>query len=163
MKAELQFFAMPEDVEEILALIEAKIDAIKYKHRFVVGDCEVTYKAGVLIDDILLMGSIAIDTGTVDNSCAAQERAKSVYRIVRKWIKKHYSNRLNTYQLTGERKDKAARNHWISPAAVAWKKADEQHILKITAESSTAFDIMQVSRLMGEIVPVSSNKVRGHG
>jgi len=163
MKAELQFFAMPNDVEEILALVQSKLDAVEYKHRFIMGDCEVAYKAGILKENILLMGSVVIDTGTVANSCAAQERAKSVYRMVRKWIKTHYSNRLNTYQLTGDRKDKAARNHWISPAAAVWKNLDEQHELKIIENSSTAFDIMKVSNLIGEIVPVSSNKVRGHG
>lgn len=163
MKAELQFFAMPDDVEEILALVQSKIDAVEYKHRFIIGDCEVAYKAGILQDNILLMGSVTINTGEVSNSCAAQERAKSVYRLVRKWMKKHYSNRLNTYQLTGDRKDKAARNHWISPAATLWKNADEKHELKIIENSSTAFDIMKVSNLMGEIKPVSSNKVRGHG
>ena len=163
MKAELQFFAMPDDVEEILTLVQAKIDTVEYKHRFIIGDCEVAYKAGIIKDHILLMGSVIIDTGSVGNSCAAQERAKSVYRTVRKWMKKHYSNQLNTYQLTGDRKDKAARNHWISPAAAAWKTSNENHLLKIIEHSPTAFEIMQISNLMGDIMPVSSNKVRGHG
>jgi hypothetical protein len=163
MKAELQFFAMPDDIDEILALVNDKIDFIEDNHHWLIADCEVTYKAGVIKGNVLLMGSIAINTGSVDNSCVAQERAKAVYRTVRKWMKKHYSNQLNTYQLVGERKDKAARNHWISPAAAQWKTENPANVLKIIEKGAMAFEIMQVSRLMGEVVPVSSNKVRGHG
>ena len=163
MKAELQFFAMPDDVEEVLALVKHKVDVIENNHRLVIGDCEVHYNPSVINDNILLMGTVAINTGTVADSCAAQERAKSVYRTLRKWLKKNYSNQLNTYQLVGDRKDKAARNHWISPAAIAWKAENEAHLLKVLENSQTAFNIMQISNLMGEILPVSSNKVRGHG
>jgi hypothetical protein len=163
MKAEFQFFALPDDVNEVLALVSHKVDSIEANQRLQIGDCEVIYIAGAIKNNALIMGSLVINTGSVDNACASQERAKSVYRILRKWFKKNYSNRLNTYQLTGDRKEKAARNHWISPTAAKWKAQDSRRLLKVTENSQVAFDIMVVSNLMGEIVPVSSNKVRGHG
>jgi hypothetical protein len=163
MKAEIQFFSMPDDAGEILALVKNKIDTIEEGSRLLIGDCEVNYTSGTIKNNLLLMGSLAINTGPVDNACADQERAKAVYRKIRKWLKKNYSNRLNTYQLEGERKDAAERNHWLSPAAAEWVKAADGRLLKITENSMTAFEIMNVSNLMGEIKPVSSNKVRGHG
>ncbi len=163
MKAELQFFALPEDAEALLAFAEDKVDAIEDRQRFIIGDCEISFTAGIVQDDILLVGAVAIDTGPVDNSCRDQERAKAAYRSIRKWIKKNYSNRLYSYNLEGERKETAARNHWISPAAAAWKKTNSERLLKLYDTSPIAFDIMIVSKQMGEIKPVANNKVRGHG
>ena len=163
MKAELQFFAMPEDAEELLAFAKQKVDAIEDNMRLIVGDCQLVYTAGIIQDDILLAGSLVINTGPVDDSCADQERAKAVYRDLRKWFKKNYSNKLNTYMLEGERSDSAARNHWISSTAKTWKQADGKRLLKLYDTSPVAFDIMVVSKKMGKIIPVESNKVKGHG
>ncbi len=126
-------------------------------------DCEIIYTAGLVQKDVLLAGSFAINTGPVDDTCADQERAKTVYRDVRRWFKKNYSNKLNTYMLEGARKDTAARNHWISASAKAWVSEDACRLLKLYDTSPVAFEIMVISKQMGEITPVSSNKVRGHG
>jgi len=163
MKAELQFFAMPDDAEEFLTFAKDKVDSIENNHRFVVGDCEILYTASVIDNVMLLIGSVAINTGTVDNSCVDQERAKSIYRSLRKWFKKNYSNKLSTYSLDDSEKVALARNHWVSPAAIAWKKADSQRQLKLYATSPIVFELLKISKLIGKPVPVSSNKVRGHG
>ena len=163
MKAELQFFAMPDDAEEFLAFARDKVDSIENNHRLVIGDCKIIYTAGVIDDTMLLVGSIAINTGTVDNSCADQERAKAVYRSLRQWFKKTYSNKLSTYSLDDSEKVALARNHWISPAAIAWKKADSQRLLKLYDTSPIVFALLKISKLIGKPVPVASNKVRGHG
>ena len=163
MKAELQFFAMPDDAEEFLAFARDKVDSIENDHCLVIGDCEIIYTAGVIDGMMLLVGSIAINTGTVDNSCAAQERAKAVYRSLRKWLKKNYSNKLSTYSLDDSEKVALARNHWISPAAIAWKKAKSQRLLKLYNTSPIVFALLKISKLIGKPVPVASNKVRGHG
>ncbi len=163
MKAELQFFALPDDIDEMLAVVRDEVDAIEDGGRLRIGECDIQLTAGAIQGDHLLVGSVAINTGPVDEPCKDQEKAKAVYRSIRKWIKKHYSNRLFSYQLEGNRKETAARNHWISPAAVAWKKEAPARLLKLYATSPLAFDIMVVSKQMGEIKPVSSNKVRGHG
>ncbi|HHL19504.1 MAG TPA: hypothetical protein ENJ33_07195 [Thiothrix sp.] len=163
MKAELQFFAMPDDAEEFLAFARDQVDSIKDNHRLVIGDCELIYTAGVIDDKVLLVGSIAINTGTVGNSCADQERAKAVYRNLRKWLKKNYSNKLSTYSLDDSEKVALARNHWISPSAIAWKKAESQRLLKLYDTSPIVFTLLKISKLIGKPVPVASNKVRGHG
>ncbi|MEE9351384.1 MAG: hypothetical protein V3U78_03930 [Thiotrichaceae bacterium] len=167
MKAELQFFALPNDAEATLIFAKTKVDNIETNaeniSHLIVGDCELIYTAGEVQDDLLIVGSLAINTGPVGDTCADQERAKAVYRDLRKWFKKNYSNKLNTYHLEGDRKDAAARNHWISPAAKVWKGEVSDRMMKLYDTSPVAFDVMIVSRQIGDLVPVESNKVRGHG
>ena len=169
MKAEIQFFALPEDAESLLAFASKKVDNIvtdtdmKGNSHLIIGDCEIIYTPGTIQDDILIVGSVSINTGSVDDTCEEQERAKAVYRHLRKWIKKNYSNKLNTYMLEGPRNDAAARNHWISPAAKKWVKQNASRQLKLYSTSPIVFEVMVISKQMGEIKPVESNKVRGHG
>ena len=166
MKAELQFFALPNDSDEVLATVKDTVDAIetqKGNTRIIVGDCELVYTPGALEGRLLIVGSLAINTGPVDDSCADQERAKKVYRHIRNWFKKNYSNKLYTYMLEGDKNETAARNHWISPSASAWVQEDKERQLKLYDTSPLVFDIMVVKNTMGKLVPVESNKVRGHG
>lgn len=172
MKAELQFFAMPDDTKETLAFTKGKVDTIEKVEgqdndlsifRLVVGDCELIYTPNVIQGDMLLVGSIAINTGTAEDSCADQERAKAAYRKIRNWFKKDYSNKLCTFNLEGDRDDGVARNHWISPAAIQWKQENETRLLKLYDTSPMAFEIMVVSKKIGKLIPVESKKVRGHG
>ena len=118
---------------------------------------------GSLEDSMLIVGSLVINTGPVDDSCADQERAKKVYRRIRNWFKKNYSNKLYTYMLEGDKNEAAARNHWISPSASAWVQENNDRQLKLYNTSPLVFDIMVVRNTMGKLVPVESNKVRGHG
>lgn len=170
MKAELQFFAMPDDADVLLAFAKNKVDSIEVlnnenaqQHRLVIGDCDILYTASTLQDHMLLVGSVAINTGPVNHSCKDQERAKTVYRRLRKWLKKNYSNKLSTDSLDGSEKVALARNHWISPAAVAWKREDQQRQLKLYDTSPIIFELLKISKTIGTPVPVASNKVRGHG
>ncbi len=166
MKAEIQFFAMPDDINEVLTLIDAKTDAIVKKGEsthLIIGDCKLDYTSGSLQENRLIVGSLAINTGPTDDSCADQERAKKVYRFIRSWFKKNYSNKLYTYMLEGNKNETAARNHWVSPAATAWRQDDENRQLKLYDTSPLVFELMVVSKAMGELIPVESNKVRGHG
>lgn len=166
MKAELQFFAMPDDAEILLAVANDYVDSIELKdssHRLVIGDCEIIYTNTILQQKTLLVGSVAINTGTVDHACADQERAKKIYRNLRQWLKKNYSNKLSTYSLDGSEKIALARNHWISPAATKWKKQDSERLLKLYDTSPIVFELLKISKKMAKPVPVSSNKVRGHG
>jgi hypothetical protein len=166
MKAELQFFAMPDEKSEVLAFVEDKVDTIQEmdnQRHLIIGDCKLVFTGSSIQEDMLIVGSIAINTGTVDDSCADQEKAKAVYRKIRNWFKKGYSNKLCTYSLEGDRDDGVARNHWISPAAIEWKKEDKSRLLKLYDTSPIAFDIMVVSKKIGKLVPVESKNVRGHG
>lgn len=166
MKAEIQFFAMPNDINEVLALIDDKTNTVEKKGEsthLIIGDCKLVYTSGSLQKNRLIVGSLSINTGSADDSCGDQERAKKVYRFIRNWFKKNYSNKLYTYMLEGNKNETAARNHWISPAATAWKQKDKNRQLKLYDTSPLVFDLMVVSNAMGELIPVESNKVRGHG
>jgi len=166
MKAELQFFALPNDRDDVLTLIKDKVDAIETQEansHLIIGDCELVYTPGSLEGSMLIVGSLTINTGPVDDSCADQERAKKVYRHIRSWFKKNYSNKLYTYMLEGDKNETAARNHWISPAATAWVQEDNDRQLKLYDTSPLVFDLMVVKNTIGKLIPVESNKVRGHG
>jgi len=169
MKAEIQFFALPDDVQVLLSLVKDKVDSIhavenvQHQSCLVVGDCQIIITAGTIQENMLIVGSVAINTGPKEDACADQERTKSIYRDLRKWLKKNYSNKLKTFSLEADNKVSAARNHWLSPEARIWSLADDSREMKLYDTSPVVFAVMVVSKQMGEIKPVSSNKVRGHG
>lgn len=169
MKAELQFFALPEDVEALLENVRDKVDSVDELDsqqgvmKLVIGECEIHLKASKVQEDMLLVGSVSINTGPVDDPCKDQERAKSVYRSLRKWVKKHYSNRLYSYYLEGDKREAAARNHWASPAALDWKSRVSERVFKLYDTSPIAFEIMVMEKGIGDVKPVAKKGMRGHG
>ena len=162
MKAELQFFMTAKDMSDFLQFAQDKVDIIENSQRFVIGDCEINLEPSLITDNTIFIGHINIDTGSNDQSCNDQERAKSVFRSLRNWLKKNYTCKLSTATLENKDKQSMSRSHWLGPDARRWKEEDEnKHLLRLSQTSSAIFEVAKISKLMGEIIPKESKKKRG--
>lgn len=162
MKAELQFFMSSQDTEAFLAFASNHIDRHEERENtesqeaelvFVVGDCELIFKPSRLIDNTLLIGSLSINSGGLDDGLNDQTRANNTYRQLRNWIKKHYYSRLSTWTDGNENKLSRTRNHWLGSDAKQWKQANPDAQLCLSENYGVFFDIAPEMGSMGGIEP----------
>ena len=159
MKAELQFFMLKDDEREFLAFAEQHIDKIENQNHFVIGDCEVIFTPSVLTGDTLFMGSIAINSGGIDDGLKDQTRANNTYRQLRNWIKKRYYNRMSTWTEGEEDKSSRTRNIWLGTHAKKWAEENKNAKMKLSETSSICFGIAPELKAIGKIEP-SNEKFR---
>lgn len=153
MKAELQFFMLPSDQATFLQFAETHIDHINTDQTLCVGDCELLFQASSQVDNALFIGKLSINSGGLDEGCQDHNRANAIYRTLRKWIKKHYDNRLSTW--TSGKKDSIGRtrNQWLAPDAKQWKQKNPNADMRFSIESAVHFDIAPEFSQMGGIEP----------
>ena len=156
MKAELQFFMLDDDTKEFLTFAKQHIDRIEDETHFIVGDCEISFTPSKLVNDTLLMGKIAIDSGGVNDGLKDQTRANNAYRQLRNWIKKSYYGRLNTWTEGKEEKSTRSRNLWLGMAAKKWKEENPDSTMRLKEGGSIIFGIAPEVPVIGKIEP--SNK-----
>ncbi len=156
MKAELQFFMLDDDTSEFLAFAENHIDRIENDSHFIIGDCEVIFTPSVLNGDTLLMGSIAINSGGINDGLKDQTRANNAYRQLRNWIKKNYYSRISTWTEGKEDKSSRTRNIWLGQHAKKWAEETAKPIMRLSKSSSILFGIAPEIPVIGKIEP--SNK-----
>jgi len=156
MKAEIQFFMTAEDAEVFINLAEELVDSKKENGAsslLIIGDCQIVYVPSVLSENILMAGSIAIDSGGIDAGCKQRLKAEAVYKKLRKWIKNNYSNRLCTWTEGNADKVSRVRDFWLGPDARQRKESDSKMELRLSFTSSTLFDLAPDMNVMGDITP----------
>jgi len=153
MKAELQFFMLDDDTTEFLQFAQKHIDHIEDTTHFIVGDCELIFTPSKQINNTLLMGSIAINSGGVDDGLKDQTRANNTYRQLRNWIKKNYFGRLSTWTEGKEEKSSRSRNLWLGLHAKKWAEENPDSTLRLTETGSIIFGIAPETHEIGKIIP----------
>ena len=154
MKAELQFFMLPSDVETFIRFAEDYVDTInKTDQCFTVGNCELGFKPSQLIENTLMVGTLSVDSGGLDDGCSDHLRANKSYRALRKWIKENYDNRLSTWMENEQHKMGRTRNQWLAPDAKAWKQSNATAVMRFSQTSPVLFDIAPEFVTMGGIKP----------
>lgn len=141
MEAEIQFFMTSKDEKDFLIYAEQHVDSIDHSHSaivFKVGDCNLNFYPSVKDGNQLFLGRLEVRLGM--SQFKDQERAKSVFRKLRNWLKKGYFSRLaflnKRSQLT------PSRVHWLGPDAKKWKlDKPKEHLLRLSTTSNTVFDI----------------------
>lgn len=161
MKAEIQLFMTATDSEEFMSLVDELVNSVKEvdgSFLFMIGDCEIVYTPSVLSGFTLSAGSIAINSGGIDKGCKQRLKADGIFKKLRKWIKKNYTNRLCTW--TGGDTDKVSRvrDFWIGPDARQRKESDNELLLRLSLASSTFFDMAPDMSIMGDITPKEKKK-----
>jgi len=146
MDAEIRFFMTDKDEAEFIAVAEANVDEIDttnpFKHRFLVGDCELFFTPTLIEDNVMYTGVFEIRIKNNDDACKNQIRANASYKKLRNWIKKNYWSRLAFINENKKNKLTPSRIHWLAPDAKAWKESDEKnHLLKLSKTSWMTFDI----------------------
>lgn len=153
MKAELQFFMLPSDVKTFIHFATDHVDTIKPDQGFSVGDCKLAFQPSQWIENTLMVGTLSVDSGGLDDGCKDHLRANKAYRTLRKWIKEHYDNRLSTWMEDEEHKIGRTRNQWLAPDAKAWKQENNNAVMRFSQTNSVLFDIAPDSVKMGGIEP----------
>ncbi len=154
MKAELQFFMLPSDVETFIRFAEDYVDTInKTDQCFTVGNCELGFKPSQLIENTLMVGTLSVDSGGLDDGCSDHLRANKSYRTLRKWIKENYDNRLSTWTEDKQHEMGRTRNQWLAPDAKVWKQSNETAVMRFSHTSPVLFDIAPEFVTMGGIEP----------
>ena len=145
MDAEIQFFMTSTDETDFLAFAQKHLDRVtssKEGAQFTIGDCELQFTSSVIDDNSMFAGKLEIRLDDPDFNYEDIERAKSVYRKLRNWIKKKYWSRLAYLHKNKKDKLTPSRVHWLGPDAKRWKEADsENHILKLSRTSWMVFEI----------------------
>ncbi|MCK5813237.1 MAG: hypothetical protein KAH03_03220 [Cocleimonas sp.] len=153
MKAELQFFMLPSDAETFIRFATDHVDTIKPNQGFGVGDCELAFQPSRWVENTLMVGTLSVDSGGLDDGCKDHLRANKAYRTLRKWIKAHYDNRLSTWIEGEEHKIGRTRNQWLAPDAKLWKQANNDTVMRFSTTNSVLFDIAPEFVKMGTIEP----------
>ena len=145
MDAEILFFMTEQDESEFLFFAEkhcSSIDVQKVASELNVGDCKLLLTSSILENETMYCGKLEIRLGRSEFDCADQEKAKSVFRKLRNYLKKNYWSRLAYENKNKKGKLTPSRNHWLGPDAKKWKEAGStNHILKLSKTSWMEFDI----------------------
>ena len=144
MQSELQFFMSETDQSHFFAFVRELVDAVSEDRSTLhIGDCVMTFTPSSFADNTLFTGKLSINT--IDQAgvaCHDEERAKTVFRKIKKWLKKHYWSRLAFLNKHKKNKLTPSRAYWLGPDAKKWKDANpDQHILKLSATSWMVFEI----------------------
>ena len=156
MKAEIQFFMTAQDAEVFINHVKGLVDSINVNgdsSLLIIGDCQIVYTPSVLSENTLLAGSIAIDSGGIDEGCSQHLKANSIYKKLRKWIKNNYTNRLCTWTEGDADNASRIRDFWLGPDARQRKEHDKEMLLRLSLTSSTLFDLAPDMKVMGDITP----------
>ena len=148
MDAEILFFMTTKDQDDFLKVVEKHCDSMSETNRshdliFHIGDCSLFFVASKCEVDTLFTGKLEIrlsNTSTVFES-THKERAKTVFRKLRNWIKKHYWSRLAYLNQNKKNKLTPSRNHWLGPDAKVWKESNKSHLLRLSKTSWMVFEI----------------------
>lgn len=153
MKAELQFFMLPSDVETFINIAKAHVDSIDANRNFKVGDCLLAFQPSKQTENTLIVGTLSLDSGGLDHGCKDHLRANKAYRALRNWIKQHYDNRLSTWEDGKKDKIGRSRNQWLAPDAKYWKQNNDNAVMRFSYENPIFFGIAPEFVTMGGIVP----------
>jgi hypothetical protein len=153
MKAELQFFMLPSDVETFIGIAKEHVDTIETDTDFNVGDCLLAFQPSKQHESTLIVGTLSVNSGGLDEGCKDHLRANKAYRALRNWIKQHYDNRLSTWEEGKEDKIGRTRNQWLAPDAKCWKQDNDDAVLRFSHSSPILFGIAPEFVTMGGIEP----------
>lgn len=156
MKAAIQFFMTTTDAQAFLQQAEELVDSIEEQAESTllkIGDCEIVYTPSLKSENTLTAGSIAINSGGIDDGCKHRLKADGVYKKLRKWIKSNYTNRLCTWTEENTDKISRVRECWLGPDARQMKEVDKNMVLRLSLSSSTLFDLAPDMNVMGDITP----------
>jgi len=149
MDAEILFFMSTKDQADFLEIAGRQCDSIVEDPQtrvllLHIGSCQLLFMPSIIEKNTLFTGKLEIRMSDLSDQVDIQdqERAKSVFRKLRNWLKKNYWSRLA--YLNQNKKDKItpSRNHWLGPDAKLWKETDEKmRFLKLSQTSWMVFEL----------------------
>lgn len=131
MRSEFQFFMGVKDQTDFIKFADSYINEIdksqKAYWKLIIDDCFIQFIPSRIQDGDLISGRIAIATHGLDNEPPFENRAEAekIYKILRNWLKKTYSNKLTCKNIHMPESSQLSRHMWIGPDAKKWKQDNE--------------------------------------
>jgi len=148
MNAEILFFMTSKDQDDFIKEAEKYCESfsktkVSKDLMFHIGECSLFFVSSKLDGNTLYTGKLEIrlSNHSADIDIRDKERAKTVFRTLRNWIKQHYWSRLAYLNQNKNNKLTPSRNYWLGPDARVWKEADKGHLLKLSKTSWMLFEI----------------------
>ncbi len=145
MKSQFQFFMLEnEEVEFVnfsLGLCDAIDQSSKSQWFFKVGDCQIQFLRPQKFENELISGRIAIQTTGYGFSFKAAESAENVYKKMRAWLKKRYSNKMTCKNINIEDSQMKLKYFWYSPGVERLVKENPMYSLKQIKGAPVVFEI----------------------
>ncbi len=110
-----------DDEREFTAAFAGEADALKKESDiqwwFHVGDCRIQFLPSRRTRDQIALGRIALATHGSGESFSAAPQAEALFKRMRAWLKKRYSNRLIVENASIPGSATAYRTFWLGPDA----------------------------------------------
>jgi len=123
MRSEFQFFMSENDETEFVSSFASLADALKRESDtqwwFCIGDCRVQFLRSKLSDDQITLGRIAVATHGTGEACSRGPLVEGLFKKMRTWLKKRYTNRLMAENIEIPGSATSYRLFWLGPDAAA--------------------------------------------
>jgi hypothetical protein len=144
MRSEFQFFMTAEDEAEFVLFAEPlaeRLERASDTQWFLrIGDCAVQFLRSRLHRGELISGRIALATSGFGLCCKAADECERLYKRLRSWLKKSYSNRMTCRNIRIKNSRMAIRTLWVSPRVLELLRHDPSITLKQIPEAFVVFE-----------------------
>lgn len=144
MRSEFQFLMSKEDEKLFLTFAESVCDGIEkesdYQWFFIVGDCRIQFLPSKKSEEEISIGRISLVTTGYGLNFVSSEAAENVYKRMRNWLKKTYTNNLIGRNITIEGSSTAYKYFWVGPGALELHKT-KNILLKSLPSGPVVFEL----------------------
>ena len=163
MRSEFQFFMTADDEDEFVSFAEKMSDSVDrdsdIQWFFLVGDCRIQLLRSRIQGGDLISGRISIATTGFGLSYDSGADGERVYKRLRSWLKKTYSNNMTCRNVNIENSIMEIRNFWMSPRVFQLLRDDPTVILKQSVGGFVVFEIRD--QQAEQAVPPKSDRAGG--
>ncbi|CAM3160138.1 hypothetical protein RAHE111665_17355 [Rariglobus hedericola] len=121
MRSEFQFLQSEDDEREFITTFSGQVNALETDSEtqwfFRVGDCPIQFLRSRRWPNQIAVGRIAIATHGFGLSFASSDRAEAIFKQMRTWLKKRYTNKLTAENTKIPGSTTSYRNMWLGPDA----------------------------------------------
>jgi hypothetical protein len=145
MRSEFQFFMTPDDESELVEVAQKMIDSIDrdsdIQWLFRVGDSPIQLLRSYIRNGELISGRISIATSGFGIDYKSGSDGESVYKRLRSWLKKTYSNGMTCRNVRIDNSRMDIRCFWVSPRVIRLIQADSSLTLKQVPKAPVVFEL----------------------
>lgn len=132
---EVEFVTMSQDITDS---VDKSSDIQWFFH---VGDCRIQLLRCSSDESQLLAGRISIATTGFGASYKSSQEAEKVYKRMRNWLKKSYSNRMTCRNVGIEGSKTELKTFWASPRVIEKVNSNPELVLRQIHSAPVVFEL----------------------
>ena len=145
MRSELHFFMVGEDEREFLGFAATLVDKVESSSEaqwfLIVEDCPIQFLRSKWLNGTLISGRIAIATHGFGVAYQGAEKAERVYKRLRSWIRKTYSNEVTCRNIYSPDSCARIKNFWLGPELLTQLRNNRKIVLKQIPDGFVVFEV----------------------